>query len=169
MAVTIREPEIPDAAGMGVAHSRLWLANYGEHISPQARAKFDEAALAGQWHDLLVAPTVGRRIAVAVERGRIVGISMTVPTVRQGGTVPPARERELSMLYLFPEYQGQGYGKRLLEYVVGPTDPAQLWLPSGYSGEGRAHRFFRRAGFLTDGVISGVEPNYGMSLNRLVR
>lgn len=169
MAINVREPELPDAAGMGVAHSRLWLANYGEFLSEDQRVRFDEALLAEQWHDLLSQPSQGRRIAVAVEHGRIVGIAMTVPTLRSPDVPTPARGRELSMHYLFPEYQGEGYGRRLLEYVCGPTEPVQLWLPSGYPGESRAHTFYRRAGFLSDGAMTGIEPSFGLPLNRLVR
>lgn len=169
MTVNIRPPEVQDAAGMGVAHARMWLANYGEFIDDKYRSRFDEPTLVGQWHNLLTSDQAGRRIAVAVEHGRVVGIAMTVQTVRNEHVAPPAREREVSMHYLMPEYQGQGLGRRLLEYVVGPQEPAQLWLPSGYPGEKRAHRFYRRAGFLSDGAMTGREVNYGLALNRMVR
>lgn len=169
MTVTVRPPELPDAVGMGVAHARMWLANYGEFIDPKYLPRFDEATLVGQWHNLLSSEDSSRRIAIAVEHGRVVGIAMTVPTVRNEHITSPAREREVSMHYLMPEYQGQGLGRRLLEYVIGPREPAQLWLPSGYAGEKRAHRFYRRAGFLSDGAESGREANYGLALNRMVR
>lgn len=169
MTVNVRPPEVQDAAGMGVAHARMWLAHYGKFIDPKFLPRFDEAVLVGQWHHLLTNDLAGRRIAIAVEHGRVVGIAMTVPTIRTETVTAPARDREVSMHYLMPEYQGQGLGRRLLEYVVGPREPAQLWLPSGYEGEARAHRFYRRAGFLSDGAVTGKEVNYGLRLNRMVR
>lgn len=169
MTVTVRPPEVQDAAGMGVAHARMWLAHYGKFIDPKYLGRFDEAVLVDQWHRLLTTDLAGRRVAIAVEHGRVVGIAMTVPTIRTENVALPARNREVSMHYLLSEYQGQGLGRRLLEYVLGPQEPAQLWLPSGYESEKRAHRFYRRAGFLSDGAVTGREVNYGLVLNRMVR
>ena len=169
MTVNVRPPEVPDAAGIGVAHARMWLSHYGKFIEPAYLDRFDEAVLVGQWHRLLTADPGGRRIAVAVEHGRVVGIAMSVPTVRSENMALPPRQRELSMHYLMPEFQGEGLGRRLLEYVLSPHEPAQLWLPEGYDGEKRAHRFYRRAGFLSDGAVTGKEPNFGLQLSRMVR
>lgn len=169
MTVNVRPPEVPDAAGIGVAHARMWLSHYGKFIEPAYLDRFDEAVLVGQWHRLLTADPGGRRIAVAVEHGRVVGITMSVPTVRSENMALPPRQRELSMHYLMPEFQGEGLGRRLLEYVLSPHEPAQLWLPEGYDGEKRAHRFYRRAGFLSDGAVTGKEPNFGLQLSRMVR
>ena len=156
MTVNVRPPEVPDAAGIGVAHARMWLSHYGKFIEPAYLDRFDEAVLVGQWHRLLTADPGGRRIAVAVEHGRVVGIAMSVPTVRSENMALPPRQRE-------------GLGRRLLEYVLSPHEPAQLWLPEGYDGEKRAHRFYRRAGFLSDGAVTGKEPNFGLQLSRMVR
>lgn len=169
MAITVRGPEIPDAAGIAMAHSKLWLESYGSFLDPKKLACFNEAVLAGQWHDLLSSHPHGARIAIALEFGRVIGFAMSVPTVRNVKSLPPARGREISLHYLFSEYRAKGYGRRLLEYVASPAEPVQLWLPSGYSGEKRARRIYRSAGFLSDGASSQREENYGLSLNRLVR
>ncbi|MDO5672066.1 MAG: GNAT family N-acetyltransferase [Actinomycetaceae bacterium] len=167
--INVRPPQLQDAVGIAVAHSRLWLANFGQYLSQEEQTPFNESTLAGQWHDLLVEDTQGRRVVIAVEWGRVVGIAMTVPTVRNTGAVPPARARELTMHYLDKEFQGQGLGLRLLEYVCEPTEPMQLWVPQGYAGEARAYQIYRRAGFGTDGAVTGRDPSYGLPLMRMVR
>ena len=60
---------------------------------------------------------------------------------------------ELISIYVFPQYFNQGYGKKLLEFVVGKLckrgyDNIYLWV---LEENQRARRFYERNGFSPNG------------------
>lgn len=79
-----------------------------------------------------------------VEAGdEVIGFAMAVPTDHDN---PPSTQ--LRMLYVLRRHHGSGAGQALLDAVVG-SEPCQLWVARENP---RAHRFYRRNGFVPDGT-----------------
>jgi GNAT superfamily N-acetyltransferase len=87
-------------------------------------------------------------VTVAESAGQIIGIAFG-STGRQVGNHPPVRDRELYLLYVLAAHHGSGVGQALLDAVIPPGTPAQLWTAENNP---RARRFYERNGFLPDGA-----------------
>jgi GNAT superfamily N-acetyltransferase len=59
------------------------------------------------------------------------------------------RDREVSSLYVLASHHGTGIGQVLLDTVVAPRTPAQLWVAERNP---RARRFYEKNGLLPDGA-----------------
>jgi ribosomal protein S18 acetylase RimI-like enzyme len=84
------------------------------------------------------------RIAVAERNGALVGIAMSGPSGDQPGPM------HLFVLYVLAAYHGSGAGTDLLHAVIGPGEPATLWVAEPNP---RAQAFYRKHGFEPDGVM----------------
>lgn len=80
------------------------------------------------------------RAAVAEAAGRIVGIAMSAPD---------EPHHQLNVLYLLAAHHGSGAGDALLNAVIGPHEPATLWVADPNP---RAQAFYRKHGFRPDGT-----------------
>ena len=87
-------------------------------------------------------------VTVAQAHGRVVGFAIA-GAGRQVGDHQPVRDRELYSLYVLGARHGTGIGQALLETVLAPTTPAQLWVAESNP---RARRFYERNGFVADGA-----------------
>lgn len=90
----------------------------------------------------------GAEVTVAEVSGRLVGIAISGPG-RHVGDHRPVRDRELYSLYVLAAHHGTGIGQTLLDTVLAPGAPAQLWVAEANP---RARRFYERNGFLPDGA-----------------
>jgi len=145
--VTVR-PAVPgDAAAMARVHVASWRSTY-RGLMPDAmlddpgfvrrREGFWTAALTDQRF-------AANRVAVADDDGEVVGIAMSGPA-----TDADMRGRlHLYVLYLLDGHHGSGAGGALLDAVVAPTEPAVLWVADPNP---RAQAFYRKRGFVADGV-----------------
>lgn len=86
------------------------------------------------------------RAAVAVRDGELAGIAMSGPA--EDATA--AWTRQLYVLYLYAADHGTGTGQSLLEAVLGPAEPAALWVADPNP---RAQAFYRKHGFVPDGTV----------------
>ncbi len=93
------------------------------------------------------APGTARRL-VAESEGRLVGVASVVDGPADWevslGYVPSPAPRELSRLYVAPEFHGTGLAAELFDRLDDGTD-LYLWL---IDGNERAHRFYRSRGFV---------------------
>lgn len=79
------------------------------------------------------------------------------------GAPPAGPELQLRTLYALPRAHGTGLGQALLETAIG-DEPAYLWL---VGGNARAGAFYRRNGFVPDGIeIAGGPSWYGRPMIR---
>ena len=69
------------------------------------------------------------------------------------------------MLYVLADHHGTGIGQLLLDAVVAPGVPAQLWVAEHNP---RARRFYERNGFLPDGA-SFIDERLNLAEVRQVR
>ena|SRR5689334_14410914 len=139
-------------------------ANAG--IMPEAHlASLDPAVFAARRRTRLAQP--GRQTVVAVRAGRIAGFAGFGPDRED------PRLGELYAIYVDPDAWGSDAGRRLFEAArhglasprPGPAFPAmRLWV---LAANGRARRFYERAGMTTDGVTVTHRAGSGIELPKL--
>lgn len=134
-------------------YSRLLPATYWEADTLERRTERWQGWLDG-----------GAAVTVAEAGGQALGFAIG-GTGRLVGDHPPVRDRELHSLYVLAAHHGTGIGQRLLEAVVAPGTPAQLWVAEHNP---RARRFYERNGFLPDGARH-VDERLGIVEVRHVR
>ena len=92
------------------------------------------------------------------------GVVVAVACVRDGANgwerdrgLPPATATlQLEKLYALPAALGTGAGPALFDAAVGDA-PSYLWL---VEGNARAERFYRRRGYVPDGVTTMGGPSW---------
>lgn len=90
-----------------------------------------------------------RRIAVRAD-AQVLGVALAGPAPQEweinAGYVPAPADWQLNKLYLHPEARGSGLADQLLaEVLPDPSRPTYLWI---IQSNERAHRFYRRRGFV---------------------
>jgi len=83
---------------------------------------------------------------------------------RQHG-LDDARDLQLWGLYVLAELHGTGVGQALLDAVIPPRTPAQLYVAKGNA---RAEAFYRRNGFEVDG-LEVLDDRFDLVELRMVR
>lgn len=145
--VRVRAARPADAAAMAAVNVRCWQQTYrgvmrdavlDDPALPAARERFWTAALTDERYR-------GNRVAVAEVGEEVVGIAMSGPPLDDDA----AWSRQLYVLYLLAAHHGSGGGRALLEAVVGPGEPAALWVADPNP---RAQAFYARHGFAPDGT-----------------
>jgi len=141
----IRAATPGDAAGCAHVHHTSWVETYSE-LLPAAHWESDTLERRTEtWRRWLDG---GAEVTVAEVSGQVVGFAMD-GTGRHVGDDQPVRDRELYSLYVLAAHHGTGIGQALLDTVLAPGTPAQLWVAENNP---RARRFYERNGFLPDGA-----------------
>ncbi len=141
----IRPATAEDALGCANVHHTSWVETYSG-LLPESHWESDTIERrTGTWKRWLER---GSAVSVAEVAGQVVGIALGGPG-RKIGDHEPVRDRELYSLYVLAEHHGTGIGQSLLEAVMPPGTPAQLWVADLNP---RARRFYERNGFLPDGA-----------------
>nr|BFF17925.1 GNAT family N-acetyltransferase [Promicromonospora thailandica] len=143
--VRLRTATPSDAAAVARVHHTTWVTTYGSILPPEfwATATFERRVATWQrWLANGAAPLL------AETDDEVVGIAMAGEAVEQEDVLP-VRDRQLYLLYVLAAYHGTGVGQALLDAVVPPGTPAQLWVAEDNP---RARRFYERNGFLTEGA-----------------
>ena len=155
----IREALVADADAIGSFQASCWEQTYRGVVPDaflDAAASRDRAA---RWAERI--RSGGRRVLLAVEGGRLLGVVSTART-DPGATDLPAVE--LCTLYLDRDVHGSGLADRLLDAAIGGED-AHLLV---FAVNERARRFYRRHGFRRVGPTQ-VDPGTGLDEERWVR
>lgn len=120
------------------------------------------------WERMLRRTETGRRLVLAESDGDVIGFASTgSPLTREHPEHPPARDLEVRMLYLVRSAHGSGIGQQLLDAVLDPDEPAQLWVAEQNA---RALAFYRRNGFATDGIRDArAHPGSDLTAVRMLR
>ena len=160
-SLIIRPARVQDVRQIARVHVRCWQETYrglmpdavpGDPGFPAARERMRTGVLTG-----------GRcrqnRVAVAGRDGELAGIAMSGPA----GDAAAAWMRQLSVLYVDAAGHGTGAGRALPEAVIGPAEPAALWVADPSP---RAQAFYRRHGFAADGTARSGD---GVREIRMVR
>lgn len=159
---TLRAATPVDAAACGQVHFQSWVETY----SGLANDAFWERASAERsteiWQQWLDS---GLDATVAEADGGIVGLAFARDG-RDNYGFEAVRDRELYTLYVLRSHHGTGIGQALLDAVLPPGTPAQLWVAEHNP---RARRFYERNGFVADGAVDSGDSFGGIAAVRMVR
>lgn len=160
--VVIRQAVLEDAEPVGTMHYASFVETYSGLASEDFWVRASVQRSIENWERLLRSGAVAT--LAEVDRS-VVGIAAAGEAV-PSGEVQPARDRELSNLYVLQSHHGTGIGQALLDVVVPPGTAAQLWLARDNP---RALRFYERNGFAPDGAENDGSGFGGIRAVRLVR
>jgi ribosomal protein S18 acetylase RimI-like enzyme len=142
------DEDIDEAAGL---HVRSWQAGYAGIIPADYLAALDPADFADRRRRMVIPP--GGQSLVAVEDGRIVGLSAFGPYRRERHDDYDPGMGELYSIYVDPDHWGRGTGRQLLAAAAAGLaahgfPDMRLWV---LEENHRARRFYERAGLQPDG------------------
>jgi GNAT superfamily N-acetyltransferase len=171
MSTVIRRARIADAPGIARVH---WDTHQTTYVDPGrvARERVEAWTMAdrvARWtanlaiaNDVYDAPEGFHRMAIWVAEvdGTIVGWANT----SNGRDADAPRGLELEGLYVLDAHHGTGIGQALLVAAIADR-PAYLWA---LEDNPRAHAFYRRNGFVRDGVEK-VDEQWAITEVRFVR
>lgn len=161
LPAVIRPATPDDAAGCAFVHHTSWVETYSDLLPADHWESDTLARRTARWQRRL---DEGAAVTVAERGGQVVGFAIGGPG-RTIGAHEPVRDRELLSLYVLAAHHGTGVGQALLDAVVAPGAPAQLWVAEDNP---RARRFYARQGFRPDGAHH-VDAGLGLAEVRLVR
>lgn len=165
--IVIRSPEYSDAEAIGTVHYRAWREAYTGMLS---EAFWETASAERQidvWSRMLDRQRTDWRLAVAEIDGQIIGFAMSLePSTRRHPDHPPTRRREVGMLYVLADHHGSGAGQLLLDAVLDPGEPAEVWVSDPNP---RAQAFYRKNGFEPDGARESDDRFGGVCEIRMSR
>ena len=149
-----------DAAAVARCHVACWRETYKQSLSAQFLASQDFCEREVKWRRILSEAGASDH-AVAVVAGEIVGFA----GIRISPDTPPARDLDLSVLYLRSAHHGSGLGQALLDSVLGDR-PASLWVAEDNQ---RARAFYSRNHFRPEGARIVAPELENLVVIRLVR
>ncbi len=156
--VIVRPVRDVDAEALGRVHATCWHETYDHLISKAALEKVSPKRLAELWiHWASQGPEY--RMSAALADGDIVGFVGSGPARDEDAP----RARELYFIYLLDAWHGTGIGQRLFDAAVDDDERLYLWVAEDNP---RAHRFYRRNGFVLDGATH-IEPFLGEALTEV--
>lgn len=158
----MRRARAEDADELAAVHVAAWNHTYAGLLPEAYLAARCFAARRDFWRDLLRKADPAVCVFVACDAaGHIVGFASGGP--ERTGLVD--WRQELYALYLLPEAQGEGLGRRLVEQVLGAIGPVAVWVLATNPARG----FYERLGacHLTERRVakrdaSFVEVAYGL-------
>lgn len=163
MAYRVGPLRASDAPTLGPLHNRLWRETYAGLLTADALAARDDAENTRRW---LERGTAHERCGVGAE-GATTWVARDEDlnpvgwlSVGPGRDVDPPALTEVWSLYVAPEHQGSGVGRRLLD-VVPTGEPAYLWV---LAGNVRAIAFYHRMGFEPDGETKHFDGSDALEL-----
>jgi ribosomal protein S18 acetylase RimI-like enzyme len=150
---TVRPATKEDADAIGRIQVETWRAAYAGLLPPETIATFDVAARQGLWRQgLSRTPQPGSATFVALVEDEIVGFATVGASHSEDGT------GELYAIYVDPARWGHGAGQALIGRAEASLREsgfphALLWV---LAGNERAERFYRTAGWESDGEKEDV-------------
>src|SRR5437588_3947904 len=108
MSLIVRLATPSDGSAIAAVQFATWRATYQEWI-PEVVASLDLTRTADNW--ARAARAAGQRVVVADRDGQIIGYAHSGPP---DGDVGDPAEHELYALYVLPDAQGAGVGRRLV-------------------------------------------------------
>jgi len=148
--VTIRPAGEADAAGIAGVHVRSWQEAYAGIVPEAYLAALDAQERAADWTRFLQSGPADHVTTWVAQAGpQIVGFVSLGPSRDEDAA---RGDREIYSIYLDPGIWGHGVARDLMRTVIGEAGDhtrLSLWV---LAANDRARQFYRRHGFLADGV-----------------
>lgn len=159
--ILVRRPELSDVTSLARVHVETWRETYRGVMRDEV---LDDPTFLDRrqrfWTAVLTDERFGDSgVALAEVDGAVVGLALAGPVTEEGTTWA----RQLYALYTYAEVHGSGAGPALLAAVLAPQGTVGLWVADPNP---RAQAFYRKHGFMPDGVAK-VED--GVREIRMVR
>ena len=155
--IEITEPKIGDEYGIATVHKDTWLNTYenddfGITKEDILSRDFDSEKKLSRWRDTILNNGTGKNyLLVAKENDKIIAFC---------SGIKDGEHREISTVYVNPDYQGLGIGKKL-------TDKMTSWLGNNFDIKLRvikynsnAIAFYKKIGFIE---VENSESNYTLT------
>lgn len=149
----IRRATVADVRPIADVHVRSWLKAYRGLIPDQVLDSLSAEQREAMWREAINQPASPKdRVWVAEQRGRIVGFASSGPG--RDDDVDPHKTGAVYAIYLEPEAQGRGIGRRLFQRTVEELrelgfTAATLWV---LEANVRTRLFYEAAGWQCDGT-----------------
>jgi ribosomal protein S18 acetylase RimI-like enzyme len=132
--IEIRGAHAEDAAGIAHVHVESWRATYAGLVPDKVLIGMNEPGKTQNWARLLAVPLERRGVRVAYATGLgIVGFGSCGPCRKTKLPSLQSYRGEVYTLYVHPDYQDQGIGRRLLAELFDDLrqrslQPALIWV-----------------------------------------
>lgn len=147
--VLVREATPDDAEPIAAVHIASWREAYAGVLPDAFLDGLDVAERADEWREILTDTPRGMSIWVAEDEGRVVGFASLGPSRDEDAE---RTTLEIYTIYLEPSAWGHGIARELMRTVLAEVPegaPVTLW---SLDSNARANHFYRRNGFVRDGV-----------------
>ncbi|MFC8797602.1 GNAT family N-acetyltransferase [Promicromonospora sp. NPDC057138] len=150
----VRPAMVDDADAIAVVHHTGWVQTYSDLLPAEHWERDTVARRRERWKVQLSGEASGYPLVAVVDQ-QVVGFARAGAARGKDGA-PPVRADELWALYVLAEHHGIGIGALLLDAVLPPQRPAELWVAEANP---RARRFYEKHGFAADGArfVDGLD------------
>jgi len=152
--LTIRPAIADDAHAIAEVHIASWRHAYAGVVDEAFLSDLDVERRTDEWAARLAEISHRTMILVAEQEGTVVGFAMLGPSRDEDAELGG---QEIYDIYLQPDAWGHGVARELMRTVLSDTPqetPLTLWV---LAANERARHFYRRHGFVPDGV-ERLEP-----------
>lgn len=157
VTITVREARPDDLTAVATVFLACWRTSYAGILPTGVIGLYDEDGARALWHPTLSSPSADAVVFVAEQTGRgVLGV------IRIGKDPDEPAAGHVYSLYVRPDAQGLGVGRRLLtaadaRFRGTGVHEATLWV---FAVNTAALGFYSRLGWQPDGG-QRVEPQYG--------
>jgi RimJ/RimL family protein N-acetyltransferase len=147
--VIIRPATVEDASQIAEVHVASWREAYSDVVAQEGIAELDVAGRTTRWRQLLEDVPRDTSVWVAEEGGQVIGFASLGPSRDEDAE---RSTYEIYTIYLEPHAWGHGVARELMRTVLGAVpggSAVTLWV---LAANERARHFYRRNGFVDDGI-----------------
>lgn len=147
--VTIRPATVKDAEAIAEVHVASWREAYSGVVDDESIEELDVAARTERWRSQLADLPAETTVWVAEEDGAVIGFASLGPSRDEDAE---RTTYEIYTIYLEPHAWGHGVARELMRTVLAAVPQGSsvtLWV---LAANERARHFYRRNGFVDDGI-----------------
>lgn len=161
--VTIREAAPADAEAIATVHVASWREGYRGVVPDEYLDGLDTAERADEWRTVVADLDRGQHVWVAEDEEEVLGFAVLGPSRDEDAD---RTTLEIYAIYLEPHAWGRGVARELMRTVLAHVPDGSAVTLWALDANDRARHFYRRNGFVPDGVEK-VEEFGGQYLTEL--
>lgn len=147
--VTIRDAAPSDAAAIAAVHVASWREAYRGVVPDAYLDGLDVEVRAAEWRAALGSLDRGQSVWLAEEEGQVLGFASLGPSRDEDAE---RSTLEIYDIYLEPHAWGRGVARELMRTVLANVPDGAAVTLWALDANDRARHFYRRSGFVPDGV-----------------